>query len=140
MTDQPFERRNIDRVHAEIRDLILKTDDPKDKAQLLIMLKFSDSIDTLSGITKEVSGKLDEHLDHYDKHITEGAVRDGQVKLGWKLIVAFLAASQGVAWYAIKGHLESDHALEVTVSTIRKDVDMLQERRRIEDTMQKVTK
>ena len=147
MTDDKAEdRRQHDRTHADIRELILKTDAPKDKAMLLILLKISESLESNTVLTQDVSDKLDQHIKRYDVHETEDKVRVGSIKTGWRILSGVVVVLQGLTMMAVKNHVDEDKQLVASVASIkqdiardvgslRHDVDVIIERKKVEDEL-----
>jgi len=149
MTDEQNEdRRAHDRTHTDIRELILKTDAPKDKAMLLILLKISESLEANTLDTQEIKQGLKELNGKYELHEVEDKVRTGSIKFGWRVFAGALIVLQGATALVVKSHIDEDVSIKQSVvvlgdyarssiGTLRRDVDLLQERRRIEDEVYK---
>lgn len=132
------ERRvSNDKTHKDIRELILQTDQAKDKAMLLILLKISENLETNTELTQGVSETVEKHIERYETHETREAVLVGQAKVAWFVLSAVLVLVQGVALYAIKSYSDDYRYLNTAVIKLRSDMDILQERRRIEDEIKK---
>lgn len=128
MTEEnKYDRRAADKANSDIRELILKTDSPKDKAMLLILLKISESLESNTSMTHEVSVKLDEHLDNYTEHEKQDAIRCAQIKTGWRVLSGILILLQGFALYAVRSHIDEAGRMDTEIVKIRKDVDILKD-------------
>lgn len=125
--EKVYDRRAADKAHLDIRELILKTDSPKDKAMLLILLKISESLEANTSMTHEVSVKLDEHLDNYVEHEKQDAIRCAQIKTGWRVFSGILILLQGVALYAVRSHIDEANRMDTEIVKMRNDVDILKE-------------
>ena len=123
--NQKFDRRVIDKAHLDIRELILKTDSPKDKAMLLILLKISESLEANTSMTHEVSTKLDMHLENYTEHEKIDAIRSAQIKTGWRVISGIIILLQGLGIYAVRSHIEESQRIGTEIVLMRRDVDIL---------------
>lgn len=133
-------RASTDKTHTDIRELILKTDSPTDKATLLILLKISENLETNTAMTESVASKVADHLVRYEEHETKDAVRVGQIRTAWWMLSGIMVILQGVALYAIKSYSEDYKAVVRNVEEIRRDVDTLKERQRIGDEIRKAQK
>jgi len=128
LDNSQHDKISSDHTHADIRELILQTDAPKDKAMLLILLKISESLEANTQMTHDVSIKLDEHLENYKKHETDDAVRVGSFKTGWRVISGILIILQGVGLMAIKSYSDQNAVTNTAVSQLQMDVKIIQER------------
>lgn len=127
MGDERIDRRNTDRAHLDIRELILKTDSPKDKAMLLILLKISESLEANTSMTHEVSTKLDMHLENYIEHEKIDAIRSAQIKTGWRVLSGIIILLQGLGIYAVRSHIEESQRMDTEIVLMRRDVDILKD-------------
>lgn len=59
---------NDEKVHEDIRDLILETDSAKDKAMLLILLRISENLTANTVLTKKLNEQFDTHVVQFAKH------------------------------------------------------------------------
>ena len=116
-----------DKTHTDIRELILKTDSPKDKAMLLILLKISESLEANTSMTVEVSTKLDNHLDNFIEHEKQEAIKQAQIKAGWRVLSGVLIILQSLALYAVKSHIDEAERMNIEINNIRRDVDIVKE-------------
>lgn len=142
MSHLPFidRRMSTDKTHTELRSLIMETEAPKDKATLLIMLKISESLAENTDLTQNLSEKVDGHMDRYTAHETREAVLVGQAKTAWFILSGVLVLVQGVALYAIKSYIDDYRALNDRVSVIRRDLDTVTERWRLENDIRRSQK
>ena len=127
MGDEHINRRSADRAHLDIRELILKTDSPKDKAMLLILLKISESLEANTSMTHEVSTKLDMHLENYTEHEKIDAIRSAQIKTGWRVLSGIIILLQGLGIYAVRSHIEESQRMDTEIVLMRRDVDILKD-------------
>ena len=123
--EQKFDRRVTDKAHLDIRELILKTDSPKDKAMLLILLKISESLEANTSMTHEVSTKLDMHLENYTEHEKIDAIRSAQIKTGWRVLSGIIILLQAIGVYAVRSHIEESQRMGAEIVLMRRDVDIL---------------
>lgn len=125
--EKVYDRRAADKAHLDIRELILKTDSPKDKAMLLILLKISESLEANTSMTHEVSIKLDEHLDNFVEHEKQEEIKNAQIKAGWRVLSGVLILLQSLALYTVKSHFDEANRMNLEILSIRKDVDILKD-------------
>lgn len=125
MGDERVDRRKADRAHLDIGELILKTDSPKDKAMLLILLKISESMEANTCMTHKVSTKLDMHLENYTEHEKIDAIRSAQIKTGWRVLSGIIILLQGFGIYAVKSHIDESQRMGTEIVLMRRDVDIL---------------
>ena len=129
--EQQYNRRATDKAHLDIRELILKTDSPKDKAMLLILLKISESLEANTSMTHEVSTKLDDHLDIFTEHEKQDAIKRAQIRTGWRVLSGILVLLQGVVMYAVKSHMDEARHMSTEINAIQTDVLVLKEQQKI---------
>ena len=138
--EQPDGRRSTDKTSDEIRGLIKTTGPESEKELLLILLKLNDQADVSGATLKTLSNTVEKIAERFDAHETNHKVVIGKVQVAWMIISAIVFAVNGVVVWAVKGHLSDDKEFHVEFTQVRKDVDLLQERRRIEDAMSKEKK
>lgn len=129
--EQQYNRRATDKAHLDIRELILKTDSPKDKAMLLILLKISESLEANTSMTHEVSTKLDDHLDIFTEHEKQDAIKGAQIRTGWRVLSGILVLLQGIVMYAVKSHMDEARHMSTKINAIQTDVLVLKEQQKI---------
>jgi hypothetical protein len=92
-----------DSTPEDIRQLILQTEAPKDKALLLILLKMSENLNANTALTQKLSDQLDLHVDQFTKH----EAKEMQLFFGGRWIIRILlaclfAGQTTLAWYGSK--------------------------------------
>lgn len=92
-----------EKVHEDIRDLILETDAPKDKAMLLILLRISENLTANTVLTKKLNEQFDKHLIQFAQH----EALEMKLFFGgrWviRVILAALLVGQGaITWFGAK--------------------------------------
>ena len=93
-----------DTISSEIRELIKETEEPKDKAMLLILHRIADSLDTNNTLTRSLDTKFTNHEKEEMALIQQGR--------GFLRAIIFgLALFQGVMAYLLNQHMESHKRL-----------------------------
>ena len=141
MTDHySQDRRATDNTQEDIRSLILDMPDQKDKAILLILLRMATKLEKNTDLTENVLEKVETQAIWSASH--EGNEKEliGKAAGAWYVLSGVIVIAMSVAGFWYKGVADEYKALGATVQShkekiaeIRKDVDLLQERERIQD-------
>ena len=95
----------------EIRELIMQTESPKDKAMLLILHRIADSLDTNTDMTRDLDSK-------FSRHEKEEMALIQQGRGFLRAIIFALAAFQGLMAYMLNEHVQSHKRLLEEVRTL----------------------
>jgi len=131
------ERRGVDENHKDIRDLILSTEAPKDKAMLLILLKISDNLEDNTALTLGTKTAFESHEEKEQKMLAKATGAWWVLSGLMVMIIAVFAfwAKSGLEDFKILSKTVQEHA--ISISDLRKDVHTLQERNLIHDESRK---
>ena len=144
MTEDARDRRHADTTQDDIRELIMDMPEQKDKAILLILLRMAGTLDRNTEVMTSVSKKVDNQTGQLDAHIGTEKVMLGKAAGAWYVFSGVIVVAMGLAGVWFKSVSDNYSAVSSTVashtlsiSTIRKDIDLLQEKNRIEDSVSK---
>lgn len=93
----------------KIEQLIVATDDPKDKAVLLILLEMGKSLSENTKLTKELHGEFREHAKEEVALIIKG-------RFLWRVLLTAALAAQGVLGWYFTRHLDAFEKLQIRVA------------------------
>lgn len=144
-----FVRRHTDqeedRTEVKILELIESTQDSKDKAFLLILLKINGSISNNTSIVTNVANKLDKHLTVFEEHAEEELKRLSH-GAGIKKILTYVSGFIqtmlfGMILYFQGAIVEVKHAIVDQQAIIIKNTTIIQNHdKQLEQLIQKVNK
>ena len=144
VTDRRIPIRPDDETHTQIRDMILKTNDPKERATLLILLRISESLEENTAETHGISAAVTTlttgvtaHVERFNAHAKEDEIRVGKAKAAWWVVTGMVGVIALLGAMLLKYHLDKLTTVETQVEQLRRDVDQVRERHRIEDEVQK---
>lgn len=93
----------------KIEQLIVATDDPKDKAVLLILLEMGKSLSENTKLTKELHAEFRLHAQEEVALIIKG-------RFLWRLLLAAALAAQGILGWYFTRHLDAFEKLQARVA------------------------
>jgi hypothetical protein len=89
------QNRSTDRSsHVDIADMIAAENDPKQRAFLIVMQAMNLNLTYNTASTREVSSKLDRHLQHFEERSEREDARINKARGMWKIIAWFLGVAQ----------------------------------------------
>jgi hypothetical protein len=79
---------------VDIADMIAAENDPKQRAFLIVMQAMNLNLTYNTASTREVSSKLDRHLQHFEERSEREDARINKARGMWKIIAWFLGVAQ----------------------------------------------
>jgi hypothetical protein len=113
-------------IVQKIEALILQTDDPKDRALLLIQLEMVKSLIENTEVTKDLHSEFKMHAKEEMAMIVKG-------RFLWRVLLAGALGLQGVLGFLFSQHLESHKALVSEVKVLNIDMATHKEHHRQEE-------
>ena len=93
-TDQKRRTEDNDRTTQEIETLIMKEGDPKQRAFLIVLNNINKSLLANTHTVRDVSAKLEEHLDNFAKHAEAEEALMNKGKGAWVVVAWVLGIVQ----------------------------------------------
>ena len=113
-----FSRRASDRI-TDIDGMIADENDPRQRAFLIILNSINNSLQANTKMTKEVAGKLNDHLTVFALKSEEDAAMLNKGRGAWKVITVVYGLLQVIAlasWGAVSMDLKDLHNKMLTVT------------------------
>lgn len=101
MTEQ--KRRTSDYPSQEIDRLILQEDDPKQRAFLIVLNSINNSLIANTDTIREVSDKLEKHLEQFEQHTTKDSELINKGRGMWKVAAWVIGVAQVAGLYIWQG-------------------------------------
>ena len=136
MSDQ-HGRRAADAVLSQIDDLIVATDDPKDKAFLLIMNKIATSLDTNTSLTRALADDFKSHTVAFSEHERKEMELINQGRGGFRVALVLLGVLQVVVGFIINNTLADIKDMRQEVTQLQRDVSTHREHHAQEERFQR---
>lgn len=124
MTD--FNRRATDKLPLDIENMILQEDDLKQRAFLIVLNSINKSLIANTDTIREVSEKLESHLENFDSHTREEDARLNKGRGAWKILAWVVGVAQIVAlgiWNEARSEIKQINA---TLSQIETRVSVME--------------
>ena len=96
-TPLPPHRRFSDPPSLDISQMIAAENDPKQRASLIVLHAISLSLEANTTTVRDISAKLEKHLDAFDRHATKEEQLINQGRGAWRIIAWVLAGVQVIA-------------------------------------------
>jgi len=117
---------NMTQNNEKITALIEESNDPKDRAFLIVLQQINTSLIANTSTINDVAFKLNTHLDDYEKHsISEEALLN-KGKGAWTIITWFIAILQGILVIAASTLYTDIKSLHITDISLDKRVTVLE--------------
>jgi hypothetical protein len=118
------EHRSAERIandanSREIKNLIMETVDPKDKAILLILLKISDDLFRNTQVTISLSDKFEKHVEAFVEHAEQEMSLINQGRGFLRAMVIALTIVQALVIYIYTEHMEEADKLREDVAILK---------------------
>lgn len=141
MDTKEYHRRKYDdfpeQTHEAIRELIMKTDAPKDKAVLLILLRISEGLEDNTRLTQGLETTVREHNAALATHEADELLLLGKAKTAWWVFTGMLGALSLLAALVLRMYVEEFRTMQVDLVTLKQDMRTVQERLRAEEEVLK---
>lgn len=117
-------RRSTDGLDDDIENMIVEENDPKQRAFLIVLNSINKSLIANTETIREVSEKLEEHLEHFDQHTKaeEALMNKGR---GMWIIAAWVIGIAQIAGLYIWQHAREDLA-QINAALQREQVEIAQ--------------
>lgn len=123
MSDENNPNRRYDddeNVKDEIHELIMQAESPRDKAELLILLRISQNLSKNTQLTEKLSHSLDAHVERFVIHEREEMALINQGRGFLRAMVIGLALFQGVVVYAYTQHMTETKKMQEDLVEFKK--------------------
>lgn len=127
MADSPH-RRVMDRITnmADIEQMILNEDDPKQRAFLIVLNSINNSLIANTDTIRDVSEKLENHLTNFEEYTKTEEAMLNKGRGAWKVITWVISVVQIIGlgiWTDVRGDLQniSETAAEAKIKLIQMD-------------------
>ena len=113
-----FSRRSTDRF-SDIEAMIAVENDPRQRAFLIILNSINNSLQANTKMTKEVAGKLNDHLTAFERKSEEDAALLNKGRGAWKVISVVYGVLQIIAlacWGLLTTELKDLNAKVLTIT------------------------
>lgn len=117
-------RRATDRSAQEIENMILQEDDLKQRAFLIVLNSINNSLIANTETIREVSDKLEAHLEHFDTHTKAEEALMNKGRGMWKIAAWVIGVAQGAGLY-IWQHAREDLS-QINLALQREQVEIAQ--------------
>ena len=101
------QRRAADHRALDIGSMIAEENDPRQRAQLIVLNNINNSLLANTKMTTEVASKLDDHLTRYEEHTKDEAALINRGIGAWKIIAWVLGVAQA-ALMGSAGYVSAD--------------------------------
>ncbi len=109
-----------DALHEDIHRLILASDDPKDKAVLLILLRISQNLEANTELTAKLSANLDAHVSKFNDHEKMEMALFNQGRGLWRVMVWVLGIAQAGLGYGFLNHVAKNEQQDERLVAVEK--------------------
>jgi hypothetical protein len=127
------ERLLHDKSSEDIKELIMKTPDPKDKAVLMILLTISDDLFRNTQLTVSLSDKFEKHVDAFVKHAEDEMKIINQGRGFLRGIIIALAFIQILTAYIFTQHMAEFGNMQESVKHMEKELEIHKEHHKMEE-------
>lgn len=117
-------RRAADRSAQDIENMILQEDDLKQRAFLIVLNSINNSLIANTETIREVSDKLEAHLEHFDTHTKAEEALMNKGRGMWKIAAWVIGVAQ-VAGLYIWQHAREDLS-QINLALQREQVEIAQ--------------
>lgn len=91
---QTAHRREADRVLMDIEDMIIKENDPHQRAFLVVLNSINISLVANTRTVHDIGRKLEAHLDNFEKHATNEEALMNKGRGAWNVLAWVLSIAQ----------------------------------------------
>lgn len=99
---------------VDIDQMIMQEDDPKQRAFLIVLNNINKSLIANTDTIRDVSDKLETHLQHYEQHTQEEAKLLNQGRGAWRIVAWIIGIVQIVGlgiWTLAREEIKDIHAM-----------------------------
>jgi hypothetical protein len=126
-------RRADMEAQKQIEDLIQDENDPRARTHLLVLYQLSTGLTDNIGAVRALIDEMKALRQDHDAHVKEEEKILQQGRGAWKIFAWVLITAQSVIGFLYIEHLQALKALQVSVVTLQKEIEVIQERHRVED-------
>lgn len=115
-----FNRRATDKLPLDIDNMILQEDDLKQRAFLIVLNSINKSLMANTETIREVSEKLESHLENFDSHTREEDARLNKGRGAWKILAWVVGVAQVMAigiWNEARSEIKQINATLAQIDT-----------------------
>lgn len=119
-------RRATDKLPRDIENMILQEDDPKQRAFLIVLNSINNSLIANTDTIRNVSDKLESHLQNFDTHTKEEDARLNKGRGAWKILAWVIGIAQVVAlgiWNEARSEIKQ---INITLAQIETRVSVIE--------------
>lgn len=117
-------RRSTDGLDDDIENMIVEENDPKQRAFLIVLNSINKSLIANTETIREVSEKLEEHLEHFDQHTKAEEALMNKGRGMWKVAAWVIGVAQLAGLY-IWQHARDDLS-QINAALQREQVEIAQ--------------
>lgn len=113
-------RRATDKLPLDIENMILQEDDLKQRAFLIVLNSINKSLMANTETIREVSEKLESHLENFDSHTREEDARLNKGRGAWKILAWVIGVAQVMAlgiWNEARSEIKQINATLAQIDT-----------------------
>ena len=112
MTENPMRRETDKLASLDIEQMILSEDDPKQRAFLIVLNSINRSLIANTETIREVSEKLETHLEHFENHTKTEEALVNKGRGAWKVAAWVIGVAQVIGlgiWNEARTEIKDIH-------------------------------
>lgn len=112
MINKEQERLKAEAIHEQIMDYVRETDNPRDKAYLLLLHQMQDTQTRLTESIATLANSHSEYTSRFDTHEKKEIAILNRAKGAWWVMAALLTVGQGLLFVTMADNKDRDALIE----------------------------